>query len=40
MKLINHFSINNELAAEQFAQSMIQNSVEVFCAMQKLQNQV
>jgi len=32
--------INDELAVEQFAQSMIQNSVKVFRAMQKLQNQV
>jgi hypothetical protein len=40
MKFVNHFLIDNELAVEQFAQSMIQNSVEVFCAMQKLQNQV
>jgi hypothetical protein len=40
MKLINHFSIDDELAVKQFAQSVIQNSVEVFCAMQELQNQV
>jgi len=40
MKFLNNLSINDELAVEQFAQSMIQNSVEVFCAMQKLQNQV
>jgi len=37
---LNNLSINNELAVEQFAQSVVQNSVEVFCAMQKLQNQV
>jgi hypothetical protein len=40
MKLSNNLLINDELAVEQFAQSVIQNSVEVFCAMQELQNQV
>jgi hypothetical protein len=40
MKFSNNLLINNELAIKQFAQSMIQNSVEVFCTMQKLQNQV
>jgi len=40
IKFLNNLSINNELAVEQFAQSVVQNSVEVFCAMQKLQNQV
>jgi len=32
--------INDERAAEQFTQSVIENSVEIFCVMQKLQNQV
>jgi len=40
MKLLNNLSINDELAVEQFTQSVIQNSVEVFHAMRKLQNQV
>jgi hypothetical protein len=40
MKLLNNLLIDDELAVEQFAQSMIQNSVEVFCIMQELQNQV
>jgi len=40
MKQSHHFLINNEHAVEQFAQSMIENSVEVFRAMRKLQNQV
>jgi hypothetical protein len=40
MKFLNNFSIDDELAVEQFAQSVIQNSVEVFCIMQELQNQV
>jgi len=40
IKFLNNFLINDELAVEQFAQSMIQNSVKVFRAMQKLQNQV
>jgi hypothetical protein len=40
MKLVNHLSIDDEFAVEQFAQSVIQNSVEVFRAMQELQNQV
>jgi hypothetical protein len=32
--------INNERVVEQFTQSVIENSVEIFRAMQKLQNQV
>ncbi len=40
MKLLHNFSINDERAVEQFAQSVIKNSVEIFCVMQKLQNQV
>ena len=31
---------NNERAVKQFAQSVIENSVEIFRAMRKLQNQV
>jgi hypothetical protein len=38
MKLFNNLLINDELAAKQFAQSMIQNSVEALHAMQELQN--
>ncbi len=40
MKSSHNFSINNERAVKQFAQSMIENSVEIFRAMQELQNQV
>jgi len=40
MKQSHHFLIDDERAVEQFAQSMIENSVEVFRAMRKLQNQV
>ncbi len=40
MKSSHNFLINDERAVEQFAQSMIENSVKIFCAMQKLQNQV
>ncbi len=40
MKSSYNFSIDNERAVEQFAQSMIENSVEIFRAMQELQNQV
>ncbi len=40
MKLSHNLSINDERAVEQFAQSMIENSVEIFRAMQELQNQV
>jgi len=40
MKSFHNFSINDERAVEQFAQSMIENSVEIFHAMQELQNQV
>ncbi len=40
MKLSHNFLIDNERAVEQFTQSMIENSVEIFHAMQELQNQV
>ncbi len=40
MKSSHNFSIDDERAVEQFAQSMIENSVEIFRAMQELQNQV
>jgi len=38
MKQSHRFSIDDERAVEQFAQSMIENSVEVFRAMRELQN--
>jgi len=40
MKLFYNFLINDERIAKQFTQSMIENSVEIFRAMQELQNQV
>ncbi len=40
MKQSHRFLINDERTVEQFAQSMIENSVEVFHAMRELQNQV
>ncbi len=40
MKQSHHLLIDDERAVEQFTQSMIENSVEVFRAMRKLQNQV
>jgi len=40
MKQSHRFLINDEQAVEQFAQSMIENSVEIFRAMRELQNQV
>ncbi len=40
MKLSYNFLINDEHTVEQFTQSMIENSVEIFHTMQKLQNQV
>ncbi len=40
MKSSYNFSINNERAVKQFTQSVIENSVEIFCTMQELQNQV
>jgi len=40
MKLSHNLSIDDERAVEQFAQSVIENSVEIFRAMQELQNQV
>ncbi len=40
MKSFHNFSIDDERAAEQFAQSVIKNSVKIFRVMQELQNQV
>ncbi len=40
MKSFYNFLINDERAVEQFTQSVIENSVEIFRAMQELQNQV
>jgi len=40
MKSFYNFLIDDEHAVKQFAQSMIENSVEIFHVMQKLQNQV
>jgi len=40
MKLSYNFLINDEHAVKQFTQSMIENSVKIFHAMQELQNQV
>jgi len=40
MKQSHHLLIDDERAVEQFTQSMIENLVEVFRAMRKLQNQV
>ena len=40
MKLSYNLLIDDEHAVKQFAQSMIENSVEIFCVMQELQNQV
>jgi len=40
MKSLHNFLIEDERAVEQFTQSMIENSVEIFRAMQELQNQV
>jgi len=40
MKSFHNFLINNERVVEQFTQSVIENSVEIFRAMQELQNQV
>jgi len=40
MKSSHNLLINDERAVEQFAQSVIENSVKIFRAMQKLQNQV
>ncbi len=40
MKSFHNFSIDDEHIVKQFTQSMIENSVEIFHAMQKLQNQV
>ncbi len=40
MKSSHNFLINDEHAVKQFTQSMNENSVEIFHAMQKLQNQV
>jgi len=40
MKSSYNLLINDEHAVEQFTQSMIENSVKIFYAMQELQNQV
>jgi len=40
MKSSHNLSINDEHVAEQFTQSVIENSVEIFRVMQELQNQV
>ncbi len=40
MKSLYNFLIDDERAVKQFAQSMIENSVEIFRAMRELQNQV
>ncbi len=40
MKLSHNLLINDERAVEQFAQSVVENSVETFRAMRELQNQV
>ncbi len=40
MKSSYNLSINDENAVEQFTQSVIENSVKIFCTMQELQNQV
>ena len=40
IKQSHHFLIDDERAVEQFTQSMIENSVKVFCIMRELQNQV
>jgi len=40
MKQSHHSSIDDERAVKQFAQSVIENSVEIFRAMRELQNQV
>ncbi len=40
MKSSHNLLINDEHAVEQFAQSVIENSVEIFHVMRKLQNQV
>jgi len=39
MKSSHNFLIDDE-RVEQFTQSVIENSIEIFCAMQELQNQV
>jgi len=40
MKSSHNLLINNERAVEQFTQSVLENSVEIFRVMQELQNQV
>ncbi len=40
MKSFHNLLIDDERAVEQFAQSVIENSVKIFHAMQELQNQV
>ncbi len=40
MKSLHNLLINDECVVKQFTQSVIENSVEIFRVMQKLQNQV
>jgi len=40
MKSLHNLSIDDERAVEQFAQSVVENSVETFRVMHELQNQV
>jgi len=40
MKSLYNLSINDKRVVEQFTQSVIENLVEIFRAMQELQNQV
>ncbi len=40
MKSSHNFLIDDERVVEQFTQSVIENSIEIFCVMQELQNQV
>jgi len=40
MKSLQNLLINDEHVVEQFTQSMIENSVEIFRVMRELQNQV
>jgi len=40
MKSSHNLLIDDERAVKQFTQSVIENSVEIFRAMQELQNQV
>ena len=40
MKSLHNLLIDDECVVKQFTQSVIENSVEIFRVMQKLQNQV